>query len=388
MTEDDSPELPEESNELENPNEPQEQFPPPIPADAEPQPEPQRLEYGFSFTGTTGEYFRIWIVNLFLTIITLGIFLAWAKVRQRKYLYGNTWLDADNFGFHGRPFAILTGYIIIFIGLLIYSQGGYINPYLPVWIFVIYLLLYPFLAFKAIRFRARYSSFRNIRFHFKGELPVAYQRYLAWSLLIPLTMGLIIPYIAFLKKDYLLNFMFFGNRPLWFTGRAGKFYPPYIIGGAIMFGGYILAMIVAFLIILPTFTTMGEGQFGTVVFYLITILTYAVILFSYSCGQSVIFPMIQNYAWQETKMGGSISFRSDYRIGDYMALQLTNLAAIVFSLGFAIPWATIRKTRFIMENLYVIADHGKLDEVLEGMSTEEAAVGEAAADYLDFDIGL
>lgn len=80
--------------------------PPEIPLTSEP------TIYKFSFTGTTGEYFRIWIVNLFLTIITLGVFLAWAKVRQRKYLYGNTWLDNDNFGFHGRPVAILTDYFI------------------------------------------------------------------------------------------------------------------------------------------------------------------------------------------------------------------------------------------------------------------------------------
>ena len=46
--------------------------------------------YRMSFTGSAGEYFRIWIVNLFLTIITLGIYLPWAKIRQRKYLYGNT----------------------------------------------------------------------------------------------------------------------------------------------------------------------------------------------------------------------------------------------------------------------------------------------------------
>jgi uncharacterized membrane protein YjgN (DUF898 family) len=40
----------------------------------------------FEFRGTGGEYFRIWIVNLLLTILTLGIYSAWAKVRQLRYL--------------------------------------------------------------------------------------------------------------------------------------------------------------------------------------------------------------------------------------------------------------------------------------------------------------
>ena len=41
-------------------------------------PTPQPRELDFRFTGKTGEYFRIWIVNLALTILTLGIYSAWA----------------------------------------------------------------------------------------------------------------------------------------------------------------------------------------------------------------------------------------------------------------------------------------------------------------------
>jgi len=36
----------------------------------------------FVFHGTGREYFKIWIVNLVLTIATLGIYAAWAKVRR------------------------------------------------------------------------------------------------------------------------------------------------------------------------------------------------------------------------------------------------------------------------------------------------------------------
>jgi len=37
------------------------------------------------FTGRGTEYFGIWIVNLLLTIITLGIYSAGAKVRRLQY---------------------------------------------------------------------------------------------------------------------------------------------------------------------------------------------------------------------------------------------------------------------------------------------------------------
>ena len=61
------------------------------------------------FHGSGADYFRIWIVNLVLTLLTLGIFSAWATVRQRRYLYGCTEVGGSRFDFHGKPVRILVG---------------------------------------------------------------------------------------------------------------------------------------------------------------------------------------------------------------------------------------------------------------------------------------
>jgi len=53
--------------------------------------------YPVEFTASAGEYFRIWIVNLALTIVTLGIYSAWAKVRKRRYFYGHTRIAGEAF---------------------------------------------------------------------------------------------------------------------------------------------------------------------------------------------------------------------------------------------------------------------------------------------------
>ncbi len=63
-------------------NAPESESPPPA-ATTRP---PEQLH----FTGTGGEYFGIWIVNLLLTIVTLGIYSAWAKVRRLQYFYRHT----------------------------------------------------------------------------------------------------------------------------------------------------------------------------------------------------------------------------------------------------------------------------------------------------------
>jgi Zn-dependent protease with chaperone function len=66
----------------------------------------------FEFRATGAEYLRIWIVNLLLTIVTVGIYSAWAKVRRLRYFYGSTALDGASFEYHGKPLAILKGRLI------------------------------------------------------------------------------------------------------------------------------------------------------------------------------------------------------------------------------------------------------------------------------------
>jgi hypothetical protein len=57
----------------------------------------------FEFSGSGSEYFRIWIVNILLTIMTIGIYSAWAKVRNRSYFYGNTRVHGAAFEYLASP---------------------------------------------------------------------------------------------------------------------------------------------------------------------------------------------------------------------------------------------------------------------------------------------
>ena len=74
-----------------------------------PRAEPQERTLPLAFTGNTGEYFKIWIVNVFLTVLTLGIYSAWAKVRNKRYFYGNTLLDGAAFEYHATGRQLLPG---------------------------------------------------------------------------------------------------------------------------------------------------------------------------------------------------------------------------------------------------------------------------------------
>ena len=73
------------------------------------------------FTGRGAEYFRLWAVNLLFTLLTLGVYSAWAKVRKARYFRQNTRLDGHVFDFHGRPVAIFRGRLIALVLFGAYS---------------------------------------------------------------------------------------------------------------------------------------------------------------------------------------------------------------------------------------------------------------------------
>ncbi|MGH8171895.1 MAG: DUF898 family protein, partial [Rhodanobacteraceae bacterium] len=86
--------------------------PPPLPLGLPAAPGFRRTEHPFEFSGDAKEYFRIWIVNLALSIVTLGIFSAWAKVRTQRYFYGNTRVAGVPFEYTAKPWPILKGRLI------------------------------------------------------------------------------------------------------------------------------------------------------------------------------------------------------------------------------------------------------------------------------------
>src|SRR5258706_8822062 len=89
---------------------------------------PPEVEYPFIFHGNAREYFRIWIVNLALSIATIGVFSAWAKVRRERYFYGNTWVAGAPFEYLADPINILKGRLIAVSLLIAYVLFGQFVP--------------------------------------------------------------------------------------------------------------------------------------------------------------------------------------------------------------------------------------------------------------------
>src|SRR5690349_9829283 len=149
------------------------------PADAladPPAPEPRILS--LSFTADGREYFRIWVINLLLSLATLGVYSAWAKVRRLEYFDRNTLLAGAAFDFHGNPKAILRGRALAVVLLAAYHYAFGFSLVFGLAVIAILLLALPYMMRGALRFRLGNTSWRGLRFHFSGSVPLAYRTYL------------------------------------------------------------------------------------------------------------------------------------------------------------------------------------------------------------------
>ena len=350
--------------------------------------EPRRVP--LRFTGKGGEYFRIWIVNVFLTILTLGIYSAWAKVRRNRYFYGSADLDGHSFEYLADPKKILKGRILfllillplIVLGNLVERNPSLGGPYLAV--LALYAILVPWIVIRGRAFNLRNTAFRNIRFNFKAGYGRAFVTYVALPLAIPFSFGLIFPYFVKAKNHFTLNNSWFGDIAFLITTSAGRFYRRLIqLVLLAIFGILLIPFLLAFI---PALAANGGPEARAIAGNVAALGIFVV--------APLLFLYIRAYwtaSWGELVLNdlrlGEHRFSCTYATWPLMKLYLVNGLAVIFSLGLAIPWTQVRTARYMWENV-ALTLAGSLDDVLGVATKDIGAFGEEALDGWDLDVGI
>ncbi len=392
------------------------------------------------FKGKGSEYFKIWIVNLFLSIITFGIYSAWAKVRTKRYLYGNTSIDGASFEYHASPIAILKGRLIAFALLVIYSVLSDLYPLFSILLIALLTIVIPWIVWRSLKFNARMTSLRNVHFSFKGLLKKSYLYYLIVPFILPLLISLlisfaysvifngfaierfyfypvdifsfedkyfnelfilfagsvsiyilIIPYIHKLKIFYYLNNSYFGQGKFSSDILASKFY---------------LIDILTFLVILsvllfPALILYGSAFYGSafynlldrndnigiVVALLVSIIIYLVMLTTVFLSTAFFNAKVRNYVYSKTKLNGDIFINSNLHIWRLFWIYLSNFFLMIFTFGLAYPWTIIRKTTYMAETVS-ISNAAALSLFLSQQEQKQSALGEEIGEAFDVGSGI
>jgi len=350
----------------------------------------------FAFSGTAREYFGIWIVNLLLTLVTLGIYSAWAKIRRLRYFYGNTHLDGHSFDYHARPLQILIGRIIVVVLLIAYNVLFNLTPYALV-LLVPYALGLPWIINKALRFNARMTSYRNVRFGFKGDYWSAFFAFILMPVGALATAGILAPVMSREISNYIGRNLSYGNATIDTDAQLGALYRNwgaaigYSLIWAVIVGGAAAILWIAFNTLAPGALDLAgeeladpeDNPFLMAIIGLAVVAVYATFFLGYlfySCG-------VRNIAYQASRLDGEHGFHSDLSRGRYVWIQFSNAIVTVLTLGLMRPWAAVRSWGYKARHTGLAAS-APLAEIVAVAQREGNA---ATAEFLDIegiDFGL
>ena len=347
----------------------------------------------FLFTGTTREYFGIWIVNVLLTIVTLGVYSAWATVRRHRYFHGNTSLAGSSFDYHGRPVRILIGRILVLSMLIVYNLLLQFYPIGGGIVGVIFLFAIPWLLMHGLRFRARVTSYRTVRFDFTGGYWGAFQAYiLGWALIYG-SAGILAPLASQWMWNYSLGHLRYGGRPIACDPRLEKLYGQWWLPVFVFAGGLFLVLIVGVVLAFlfsNRFVDLVADKPDDYTIYLILGAVYAAfipIALVYMIAGLLYRAGSRNVAFNETVIDGRHMLYSRIGRWRYAWISASNVMATIFSLGLARPWAAIRMARYLA-TVTALDTTGDLDAYFSMLKNEGAALGSEYLDVEGIDIGF
>lgn len=336
------------------------------------------------FTGDAKTYFGIWIVNILLSIVTLGIYSAWAKVRTKRYFAQNTLIDGRRFDYHATGKQILIGRIIVILGLIVLMI-----PILNLIGAVALFFLFPWLMNRALMFNARKTSFSGLRFGFDGSYGRAFLVYIIYPVLSALTLFIFMPFAIRARHRYTINGHRYGTARFSFDSAIWPFYKAALLA----IGWVMVATLIGFVLLggprlLNEFIIMAQmGDEPDPALMIRFFLMYGVLLVAIMPAAFIYQAYIRNMVYAHTALQGGHRLVSNVSAARLMWIAMSNVVVIVLTLGLMLPWARIRFSRYLADCTQFIAD-GSLDEFIGVEEGRVTALGDAYADLEGLDVGL
>ena len=319
------------------------------------QSESPAVSYRVSFHGNGGTLFRIYAINLLKVLGTIGVYYFWLKAKVRGYVYSQTELAGDRFAFHGTGLELLKGWakaavvIVVFLALLVGVEAA-LSPEAAAVVgriigLVFGLFAVPIAMVGSRRYRLSRTSWRGIRFVFRGGVNELARQMFRDGFWTGATLGVYYPFMLNNLREFVVRSSAYGNVPFEYDGKGGALWRIYFFG--LVFG----------------------------------ILTLGIYYFWFAAAR-------QRFYWSHTSFAGA-RFVSNVTGGGMFRLMVGNAALLVCTLGLAAPWTNVRRLRYLASMLTL---EGHLDLALVTQQIQAAnATGEGLADMVDtgfFDVDL
>jgi uncharacterized membrane protein YjgN (DUF898 family) len=348
-------------------------LPPDSPAAAA---EPVRPE----FVGSGGEYFRIWIVNLLLSVVTLGLYSPWAKVRREQYFHRNTRLAGAPFDYDASPWAILRGRAIAVALLVALNLSGWLDPVAYAALAAGFVVLTPWMIAAALRFRLQHTLHRGLRFRFLGRVGEAARSFLLFPLLGAVTLGALVPVALQRQQRFVYGRAAYGGTPFALELPSAVVYRACLVAAGLALACAAAVGSAAFLVLPLAGDVPGAWAGAGALLIPLAAIAASVV------GSAALWVGLQNAVWNRLRLGAH-RFRCRLHVRTFLALQLGNLVAMAATLGLFRPWAVVRVARYRAEHLELLPG-GPLEAFVADARAADGALGDQVAELFGFDIGF
>lgn len=363
-------------------------------------------QHKFVFHGKAGQFFIICLVNLLLTIVTLGIYLPWAFVKSRRYIYENMELNGVRFRYSATGGALFLSLLLLMLFFIVTTAiCSAINPALAFLPVLAFILLLPLMMVKGLRYQAMMTSLNGVRFGFSCPSGRAMWVMLGLPVVLMLA-GAVILYVlgAVLGSPSSLDGLMVHIAVIVVAALVifgvinGVSYSAWIrlLGNQAKFGKYpfsvsvstkrcVLLCTTALLILVPFIFVIGKlispffmtlamsaamggmdetSQMALFLEYGPQITVSYLLYFAGILLASVfMLTALRNLFINSLKLGEGVTFRSSISfIG--MLLQIVVIALVSsVTFGLAYPWAKMRFMRYMADNTTVVGDLDSLELV-------------------------
>ena len=393
------------------------------------------------FTGSGGEYFRVWIVNVLLSIITLGIYTPWARRRTAQYFYGHTLVVGSPLEFTAQQRRMVVGFMLLLLLTIAYQLAINTGQDTAVGLFLLAgAVLSPFIWASAMRFRLGATRWRGLRLQFAASWKEVYLASwpvfalaLMWfgvfygiQMLSPdiaqaleaveeaeegtkqalpaftpamgglLLLGLVLSVLCFIRLEYNYKSLLVLRAQV--GAERGRWKPAYMD-----FVWVWLATVGVFLLCLIVVAVVGAALAGGSIALLagrgermglwMVLLVFAAIgggvflLFLISApARAYREARMFRLVWDNVGVSQVARFKCGLRTGAYVWLRIKNLLLTLVTLGFYRPFARISEYRMKLESV-TLHVKGGVDQVAGVMvRQQQGALGDALADAAGLDL--
>ncbi|MES2608854.1 MAG: YjgN family protein [Pseudomonadota bacterium] len=394
------------------------------------------------FTGSGGEYFRVWIVNVLLTILTLGVYTPWARRRTAQYFYGHTLVAGSPLEFTAQQGRMVKGFIVLVMISIAYQIAVNTGQDTAVGVFLLAgALLSPFIWGSAMRFRLGSTRWRGLRLQFTASWREVYKaswpvfaialvwfgvffgiQYLApesasalqelaaddsgdadlptmtagiWGLL---ALGLLLSVMCFIRLEFNYKSLLVLRAQV--GAEAGRWKPVYMD-----FIKVWLATVAVFLLfVLGVSVVLGVLAGGAAALFIedakdrsFALIMVAIIVGIFGGIFMLLLTSAPARAYREARMfqlmwdniglSQVARFKCQLRTGRFVLLRIKNLLLTLLTLGLYRPFARVSEYRMKAESV-TLHVKGGVDQVTGVMvrQQKEGGIGDALADAAGLDL--